>query len=668
MKHRDSHQASPVAQVERLEDRILLDTASVALGAGGNQWLAFTDGDGSAVTVRLNRAAQGNLELEADGAVVVTAAGRGATAAGTNLRMNTLEITTPAGVTNAFLGVSGGDGQATLGEVDAAGLPLGNVRAADIVLQGGAGLAADSVRSLALAGANNTAVDVTNALGRLGIGAVDTLTLTAATGATWRFQSTVTDSNITVGRIGSLIFDGDVDPTVAQVLIEARLVQVNENFADSQLDIASLHGTGTFRGDVTGSQVTFGAADGRLRFQRTVLNSTVDVPLAGRGVSFDALINSDVLIGQAGRVSANMLSGGTFGLANADLSVALRALQNNADVNILSAPRVTVINGQQATIQVDQARRYSMIGDFQDVNVVLDVVPHVSARGHFINLTLDVNMVDSLNFNGDLLGGGVTVNNAVNRRGSFNGAVNGANIDINQIPFLGFSRDVINTTVTVPDGGTILLGGRRSEVRDSTFNVPLLGKLPILGRLFRNNTIETETTLLILIKPTVIDSEIDPVLLGTVKLLNGMTNSTIIADEIQHLTILGPVDNSVVYSGVDLGVDGLFNTGDETWTAGSIGRLSLLGRFGAGSLVGVGVDPGIDGLFFTGDDVGIGGAIEQTAFRRYEVVATGDPANAFGLIAAEGIAPFSANGQVIAPTEGSPFADGDFNAAVTGVI
>ncbi|MFN8731324.1 MAG: hypothetical protein ACK5Z4_15875, partial [Planctomyces sp.] len=64
----------------------------------------------------------------------------------------------------------------------------------------------------------------------------------------------------------------------------------------------------------------------------------------------------------------------------------------------------------------------------------------------------------------------------------------------------------VQTTVTVPDEGTVLLGGQRLVTeREVEVGVPLLSKLPIINRFFTNR-IESkeESTLLILVKPTVI--------------------------------------------------------------------------------------------------------------------------------------------------------------------
>jgi general secretion pathway protein D len=64
----------------------------------------------------------------------------------------------------------------------------------------------------------------------------------------------------------------------------------------------------------------------------------------------------------------------------------------------------------------------------------------------------------------------------------------------------------INTSVMAQDGETIVLGGLvKDDVQESVQKVPLLGDIPLLGRLFRSNaTTLTKTNLLVFIRPTII--------------------------------------------------------------------------------------------------------------------------------------------------------------------
>ena len=69
-----------------------------------------------------------------------------------------------------------------------------------------------------------------------------------------------------------------------------------------------------------------------------------------------------------------------------------------------------------------------------------------------------------------------------------------------------FQLTQVRTTVSVPDGGTLLLGGQTlaGEIEREA-GVPVLSKIPFLKRLFTNrSTAKDEQVLLILVKPTII--------------------------------------------------------------------------------------------------------------------------------------------------------------------
>ncbi len=83
-----------------------------------------------------------------------------------------------------------------------------------------------------------------------------------------------------------------------------------------------------------------------------------------------------------------------------------------------------------------------------------------------------------------------------------------------QLPSLAQVR--VTTTVSVPDGGTVLLGGikRLSEGRNE-FGVPILSKLPYVNRLFKNVGIGRETqSLMMMVTPRIIIQEEEEERLG----------------------------------------------------------------------------------------------------------------------------------------------------------
>ena len=80
--------------------------------------------------------------------------------------------------------------------------------------------------------------------------------------------------------------------------------------------------------------------------------------------------------------------------------------------------------------------------------------------------------------------------------GTFEGIIEAPILEITEVA----------TTVSIPDQGTLLIGGQRlvGEVEVEA-GVPILSKIPVLSRLFSNASItKDQRTLLILVKPTII--------------------------------------------------------------------------------------------------------------------------------------------------------------------
>jgi general secretion pathway protein D len=79
-----------------------------------------------------------------------------------------------------------------------------------------------------------------------------------------------------------------------------------------------------------------------------------------------------------------------------------------------------------------------------------------------------------------------------------------------------FAQITVATTVSVPDGGTVLLGGiKRLREGRNEFGVPLLSKIPYVDRLFRNVSIGRETdSLMMMVTPHIIIQEEEEQRLG----------------------------------------------------------------------------------------------------------------------------------------------------------
>jgi general secretion pathway protein D len=175
------------------------------------------------------------------------------------------------------------------------------------------------------------------------------------------------------------------------------------------------------------------------------------------------------------------------------IAAALNALESQTKVNVLSAPKLMVLNNQTAALQVgDQVpvATQSAVGvvnpgspivnsiEYRDTGVILKVTPRVNAGGLVL---LDVAQEVS-----DV-----------------------AQTDSSSINSPTISTRRISTSIAVQDGQIIALGGliRDTRSRGKT-GLPYLSRIPIIGGLLfgRTNDSTIRTELLVLLKPRVVRS------------------------------------------------------------------------------------------------------------------------------------------------------------------
>ncbi len=187
-----------------------------------------------------------------------------------------------------------------------------------------------------------------------------------------------------------------------------------------------------------------------------------------------------------------------------DVNAVVRALSQQQGTDLLSAPKVTVLSGNPATITVAQEMRYpqsfgqtqSQVGtgsasgggsagvaitagtpqEFtaRNVGVELRVTPTVEEDDYSISLDLNPRVTE---FDGFVEYGGPSI------------AISGSTTVTVPSGFYQpiFSVRDISTKVTIWDGATLVMGGlTREEVKKVNDKVPILGDLPFLGRAFRS--------------------------------------------------------------------------------------------------------------------------------------------------------------------------------------
>ena len=271
----------------------------------------------------------------------------------------------------------------------------------------------------------------------------------------------------------------------AQVLVEAIIVELE--LIDGQdmglqwlfVDDSGAYGSSVSRDDTRARNIA-----------RAVVPSGEATANRVKTGDFDAGALAGALAGAPG------LSLG-WGVVDKKLSmtVILNALERQTNANILSTPSLLTLDNEKAFITVGQEVPF-ITGSFtntgantgaqnpfqtiqrQNVGITLTVTPQVN-EGDSVVLAIEQE-VNSLT--------GATQQTA------------------SRAADLITNERKIQTKVLARDGSIVVLGGLiQDDVQEKEQRVPLLGSIPVLGRLFRNDAVSiTRRNLLIFIRPTII--------------------------------------------------------------------------------------------------------------------------------------------------------------------
>ena len=328
-----------------------------------------------------------------------------------------------------------------------------------------------------------------------------------------------------------------------QVTIEVRFIRLNDSFFerigidfDFNIEDESGFTSGTVGTTFSPtepsepSSVLGLSADGTIN-DIGVANFTTDLDIPFRNNSFG-------LSTPAFGTPQDVASFGFAILSDIEAYFLINASQGNSRTNVLSAPKVTLFNGQQAIV-LDTAFQpfvisvIPVVGEFaaaqQPVIVVLSegtmltVQAVVSDDRRYVRLTLvpffsEIGNVDTFTFEGSETTTNTTANTDQDDDGNNESNDNSSNVVRSgttvQLPT--FQVISVSTTVSVPDGGTVLLGGiKRLREGRNEFGVPLLSKVPYIDRLFRNVGIGRDTeSLMLMVTPHIIIQEEEEERLG----------------------------------------------------------------------------------------------------------------------------------------------------------
>jgi general secretion pathway protein D len=259
-----------------------------------------------------------------------------------------------------------------------------------------------------------------------------------------------------------------LDVPRAQVLVEAAIVEVSGDISDALGVQWAVDGRGD-SGGIGGTN------------------------FSGTGLAVGRVLQAiqDQRAGTANNTLSNLPDGAIIGLGTDSFGVLITALSANSKSNLLSTPSLLTLDHQKAEILVGQNVPFQT-GSFttsaagadnpfttierQDIGVTLKVTPHINEGA---SLRLEIEQEIS--------------------------SIAPTSQGVNAVDLITNKRS-IKSTILAEDGQVIVLGGLiQDDVTQADSKVPLLGDIPVLGRLFRS-TRETriKRNLMVFLRPTVI--------------------------------------------------------------------------------------------------------------------------------------------------------------------
>jgi len=224
--------------------------------------------------------------------------------------------------------------------------------------------------------------------------------------------------------------------------------------------------------------------------------------------NFDQLLSSLLGVGINGEVDSNTLAAAVGSLPQSALGVAgdfdqetgkgmgilIQALKTDGATNILSTPSVVTLDNEEATLTVGEEVPF-VTGSFSSIsNNTSSGNPFTTVNREEVGVMLKVKPQISK-------GNGVRLE--IEQESS--------KVKSGEPGLQTTSKSTMQTNVMIQDGELLVLGGLiEDQTSDNASKVPLLGDIPLLGRLFRSSVKgDTKKVLMMFIRPTIIRTAAD---------------------------------------------------------------------------------------------------------------------------------------------------------------
>ncbi len=268
----------------------------------------------------------------------------------------------------------------------------------------------------------------------------------------------------------------------AQVLVEAIIVEMSaEKDHDLGIQWMFANAGGGFGGSSLNDGTLAGAAAAAFNVDLSSSSSNTS-STDSRFLLGKTIATSEGQIFGIGRLSNNF-----------SFTAVLKALQKNSDANILSTPSLLTLDNEEASIVVGQevpfkTGSYTQTGGSSAVSSPFQTIQRQNV-GLTLKVTPHINEGDSLV---------LEISQEVSSVSGDAGAVGASDVITNERK--------IESKVLSDNGQTVVLGGLiKDEVQQTAQKVPLLGDIPVVGRLFRSSSAKKmKTNLMVFLRPVIV--------------------------------------------------------------------------------------------------------------------------------------------------------------------
>jgi general secretion pathway protein D len=259
-----------------------------------------------------------------------------------------------------------------------------------------------------------------------------------------------------------------LDVRRAQVYVEALIAEITaDKAAEFGIQWQDLNGLGKTSAQAFGG-TNFGGAG------QNIIGISQNPATASRGLNI-GIVKGQVTIPGVGEIL--------------NLGVLVRALETDANANILSTPTLLTLDNEEAAIVIGQNVPF-ITGQYALSGAATTPTPFQTVERRDVGLTLRVKP--------QISEGGTVRLQIYQEVSSIQDTTNPAGVITN--------KRAVGSTVLVDDGQIVVIGGLiQDTVADGVQKIPVLGDIPLLGGLFRYKTrSHTKTNLMIFLKPTLV--------------------------------------------------------------------------------------------------------------------------------------------------------------------